>query len=300
MTKKINIEAIRIDGGTQSRVEISNEAVADYAEAVRSGAEFPPVVVFHDGADYWLADGFHRFHAHKHAEKASIAADVRAGTQRDAVLFSLGANGTHGLRRTNADKRKAVQTVLADAEWAQWSDRKVAEVCGVTHPFVASLRRPPEVVTITTPRTAQGDNGYHPDPAKKAGAVESDSMAPAPAAAPAPAEKPAKRTLNNVPPEVGELTDADELAEARDTILQLAEENDLLRDKLAVENMDASETAKTEAADTIRDLRAQVKTLEAELEAVKGSRDTYMREATEAKKQAIYWRKKAEKAGAAA
>ena len=112
--------------------------------------------------------------------------------------------------------------------------------------------------------------------------------------------KKAKRTLDNRPADIPELTDADELAEARDTILQLAEENDLLRDKLAVENMDASETAKTEAAEIISDLRAQVKTLEAELEAVKGSRDTYMREAAEAKKQAIYWRKKAEKAGAAA
>lgn len=289
MTKKINIEAIRIDGGTQSRTEINNEAVAEYAEAVRAGTEFPPVVVFHDGADYWLADGFHRYHAHKHAEKASIAADVRDGTKRDAVLFSLGANGTHGLRRTNADKRKAVQTVLADAEWAQWSDRKIAEVCGVGHPFVAAIRRPEVAAKQQENRAASA--------AKKSAPVESDSTAPAPAPA---AEKPAKRSINENAPEVPELGADHQITELHDTINELAAENDLLRDKLAVENMDASETAKTEAAEIISGLRAQVKTLEAELEAVKGSRDTYMREATEAKKQAIYWRKKAEKAGAAA
>lgn len=139
--KKINVKTIRIDGGTQSRVEINNEAVADYAEAIRAGVEFPPVVVFHDGADYWLADGFHRYHAHNQAEKASIAADVRDGTKRDAVLYSLGANAAHGLRRTNADKRKAVETVLRDAEWVTWSDRKIAEICGVGAPLVGDVRK---------------------------------------------------------------------------------------------------------------------------------------------------------------
>lgn len=112
--------------------------------------------------------------------------------------------------------------------------------------------------------------------------------------------KKAKRSIHENAGEAPELTTDDELTEANSTIQQLAEENDRLRDKLAVESMDASETAKTEAAEIIRELRAQVKTLEAELEAVKGSRDTYMREATEAKKTAIYWRKKAEKAGVTA
>lgn len=159
--KKLNLNAIRIDGGTQSRVEINNEAVSDYAEALKVGIEFPAIVVFHDGADHWLADGFHRYHAHKQAGKASILADVRDGTVRDAVLYSLGANCTHGLRRSNADKRKSVATLLADPEWAKWSDRKIAELCGVTHPFVAGIRAPkvitvitpkvPEVVTVTTP-----------------------------------------------------------------------------------------------------------------------------------------------------
>ena len=84
--KKINIKTIRIDGGTQSRVEINNEIVTEYAEAIKAVAEFPAVVVFNDGADSWLADGFHRFHAHNQAGKTSISADVRTGTARDAVL----------------------------------------------------------------------------------------------------------------------------------------------------------------------------------------------------------------------
>lgn len=151
------ISVISISGGTQSRVSLNQDAVTDYADALRSGAELPPVVVFNDGASdgLWLADGFHRFHAHRAANLIEIDCDVRVGTQRDAVLFSVGANAAHGLRRTNEDKRKAVATLLSDAEWSTWSDREIARTCGVTHPFVANLRRPKEVVTVTTPEPSE-------------------------------------------------------------------------------------------------------------------------------------------------
>jgi hypothetical protein len=92
--------------------------------------------------------------------------------------------------------------------------------------------------------------------------------------------------------------DDDTLAEAHHTITDLAQENERLQDRLAVEAMDASEEEKTQAAETIRSLRSRVVTLEAEVAALKVSRDTYMREASEAKKSAIYWRKRAEKVGA--
>lgn len=137
---KMFLSSIRVDGGTQPRSAIDQNIVAEYAEALKAGAKFPPVTVFHDGADHWLGDGFHRFHAHRHAGLDSIAAEIRTGTQRDAVLFSVGANAAHGLRRSNEDKRKAVLTLLEDAEWSQWSDRKIAEVCGVSHPLVAGVR----------------------------------------------------------------------------------------------------------------------------------------------------------------
>ena len=140
MVKKLNLNAIRIDGGTQPRERIDLEVVGDYAEAIKVGIEFPPVIVFHDGAEYWLADGFHRWHAHKQAGKASIECDVRTGTLDDAKLFASGANGDHGLRRSNADKRLAV--LMALGVKADWSDTKIAVHCGVSVTFVSSIRRP--------------------------------------------------------------------------------------------------------------------------------------------------------------
>lgn len=125
-------------------------AAVEYSEAMQEGASFPPVVVFHDGETYWLADGFHRVEAARMAGFDSIQAEIRHGSKRDARLHAVGANQAHGLRRSNADKRRAVMAILEDPEWNAWSDREVAARCGVTHPFVAKLRGA-EVVTVTTP-----------------------------------------------------------------------------------------------------------------------------------------------------
>lgn len=119
---------------------------------------------------------------------------------------------------------------------------------------------------------------------------EAEAIATGKPAKAKPAAKP-KRELAPPPP-----ADDDSMAEAKHTITELAEENEQLRDKLAVESLMDSEAAKTQTTETIRELRALVKTLQAENAALKVSRDTYMRESAEAKKSALYWRKQAEKA----
>lgn len=137
----LSVTKIRRDGGTQIRLGMSQDTIDGYAEAMRAGSKFPPVVVFFDGVDYWLADGFQRTLATLQASLKTIEADVRAGTQRDAVLHACGANAEHGLRRTNEDKRRAVETLLTDEEWMKWSDREIARQCNVHHQMVATLRK---------------------------------------------------------------------------------------------------------------------------------------------------------------
>lgn len=140
MTTTLRLSDIRTDGGTQPRARLAEEIVDAYAEDMDEGAQFPPVVVFHDGHDYWLADGFHRIWAAKQVGLAEFAADIKQGTRRDAILYSVGANTAHGLHRTNDDKRRAVKTLLEDAEWVRWSDREIARHCNVGHPLVAQIR----------------------------------------------------------------------------------------------------------------------------------------------------------------
>lgn len=137
---EIKISQIRTDGGTQPRAQLNYITVNEYAESIEDGATFPPVEVMYDGSDYWLWDGFHRVESHKKAGCTAIRANVKQGTRRDAVLASVGANNSHGLRRTNDDKRRAVMTLLNDAEWVKWSDREIARHCKVSHELVRQMR----------------------------------------------------------------------------------------------------------------------------------------------------------------
>jgi hypothetical protein len=134
------LEAIRRDDACQPRATTYLEMVQDYAEAMLAGAQFPAVVVFYDGDAYWLADGYHRTDAAEAALRTEILADVRDGTKRDAILHSLGANAAHGLKRSNEDKRRAVMTMLQDAEWSRNSDRDIARHCGVAPMTVIRYR----------------------------------------------------------------------------------------------------------------------------------------------------------------
>src|SRR5688572_3069537 len=104
------ISSIRRDGGTQIRVEFHETTADEFAEMLMDGGELPPVTVFFDGTDYWLADGFHRMRAHERAWRDEISCEVVEGSLRDAILYAVGANAAHGIRRSNRDKRNAVET----------------------------------------------------------------------------------------------------------------------------------------------------------------------------------------------
>ena len=138
---KLSIKAIRTDGGTQLRAASSAATIADYALEIGRGAVFPPIIVYHDDEHYWLADGFHRVEAHRTAGRDEIEAEVRQGSQRDAILYAAFANADHGLRRTTEDKKNAVLALLRDPEWRQWSDRSIALNVKVDHKTVAKYRR---------------------------------------------------------------------------------------------------------------------------------------------------------------
>jgi hypothetical protein len=139
-TRKLKLDEVRRDGGTQMRASLSKETIEEYAETIK-GASFPPIVVFYDGDEYWLADGFHRVAAAASASVQAMEAEVHSGTRRDAILYAAGANAAHGLRRTNADKQRAVKALLDDEEWSKRSNRWIAQVCNVARRTVDNYRK---------------------------------------------------------------------------------------------------------------------------------------------------------------
>jgi transposase-like protein len=137
---RLPIAHIRLDGGTQPRSALDYTAIDDYAEAMATGVKFPPVVVFHDGEHYWLADGFHRLKAAFAAGFDAIDCELRQGTLEDAQWYSFSANKANGLRRTNEDKQRAVKSALLHPRAAELSNSAIARHVGVDEATVRNWR----------------------------------------------------------------------------------------------------------------------------------------------------------------
>lgn len=261
MNKVLNIGALVLDQKLQSRTEINEQTIEDYSDSIKLGDEFPPVLVYFDGVHYYLTDGYHRYHGHKKAGKVSILCTVVNGTFRDAVLHATGVNATHGMRRTHADKRKAVMTLLDDFEWSDWSNSEIARQCSVSPTFVANLRDsggPAEVKYKTS-----------------GGNVATKAKAPGRAVKEPELKEPAKQEQ----PKAEEYDPRDELIE------HLQKENDELTMNLALAHMGGTEEQQSEAREVMNALREEVRVLKIELAAVKQSRDTFQSENQQLKAQ---------------
>jgi len=139
MKKTMNVIDIKAERDLQPRVRTSAAVVAEYAALIESGITLPPVEVVYDGTDYWLTDGWQRVEAAINIGVSLIEANVTKGSRADAAWAAVTANSTHGLRRTNADKRRAVELALKHEKGKNLAAAKIAEHCGVSDKFVTSV-----------------------------------------------------------------------------------------------------------------------------------------------------------------
>ena len=269
----IELSKIRIDGCTQPRAELNQATVDEYAESIKTGAQLPPVTLFYDGAHYWLADGFHRYFGAKAAGRTTIHEDITPGTLREAILYSLSANSKHGLRRSNADKRRAVQTLLDDAEWSKWSSNEIAKRCAVGVDMVIALRNSSLSETKVTEREVKTKHGTTTTMNTANIGKKSKPAEPEKPAEPPPPPEPEYTPLDAAHDQISDLQDA--LARA------------------SVGELSAEE--KEEAAGLIARLREEVRVLKATLKAVTASRDHYQAENGELKHQIRLQRREIDK-----
>lgn len=153
---RIPLNVIVFDAGTQIRQSINEDVVSEYAERMTEGVEFPPVVLFHDGNQYYMADGFHRALAARRNDFCDIEAAVTAGTKTDALWFALGANKSNGQRLTVNDKKHAI--LLALQAFPARSAGAIAEQIGVNQDYVSELRRKVKD-TLDLPERVTGKDG---------------------------------------------------------------------------------------------------------------------------------------------
>jgi len=265
---KLKIEKIELDKELQSRAGMNEEVVQEYMHILLGGTQMPPVTVFHDGKKYHLADGWHRFSGHKAAGFTEIEANIIEGTRRDAILYSVGANDDHGLRRSNEDKRRSVTILLDDFEWSEWSDSEIARACKVSSVFVNKIRKlikGDEVPAIR--KVKRGDTEYEMD-TNKIG--DKESM-------------------------IDYDFNEDKLEELATEFKAIAERNEELEARLAVGLMDGTEEEKKQAQQIIEEQAERIKSLEAQVKGLTASRDAYQSKNAELLKQVNYWKKQAQK-----
>jgi len=262
--KTLNLLNIRIDGGTQARVELNQEVVAEYAEKMRDGEVFPPVTVFFDGYEYWLVDGFHRYFGYKTNGKTSIDCDVENGTQQEAKKHSKKANSRRGLSLNSADHKKIVIEMYEDEETKEWSSRQIADWVGVSHTYVSKIKNSLE--TVASENTEKKYINKH----GKESVMKTEKIGKTVQKIPEPDMTSALMVKQEIVIELNEKID--ELAQ---TVNVLADENTVMRDKIAIGQWDASEIEKIDAEQRMADMREQIRVLEADNKAIRQSRDMF-------------------------
>ncbi|SMP65569.1 hypothetical protein SAMN06265222_10996 [Neorhodopirellula lusitana] len=140
---EIPISRIGIDVGLQARVMLDEPTVVEYMRVAREAAEddkpwpFPAVSM----VGGYLIDGHHRYEAARRLGRSTILATEQPGeTEADCIREAIAANAGHGLPRSNADKRRAVE--LALATWPDLSSRQIAKLCKLSHTSVNRIRTP--------------------------------------------------------------------------------------------------------------------------------------------------------------
>jgi hypothetical protein len=117
-------------------VNINGPTVSTYAERLSNGEVMPPLDVFFDGKQHFLAGGFHRYDAYVANNVKTVPCRVRNGDLEAAKKFSLGQNHSHGLPRSTADKKRCVK-MARELYGEDKSQVFLAELCGVSRVFVA-------------------------------------------------------------------------------------------------------------------------------------------------------------------
>jgi hypothetical protein len=117
------------------------------------------IIVYDDGKTQTVGDGWLRVLSARQARK-QVAMDIRKGNRSDAAITFLTANADRNLPVSAEETRQAVFAILADPEKALWSNRRIAEAIGSTHPTVKNYRDEfAETTGVQIPSVRVGSDG---------------------------------------------------------------------------------------------------------------------------------------------
>lgn len=127
--EQISSESVQVWNADESKVKL-------FAEQMKRGDKFPPVVVFDDNSTYYLSNGFARVQAARLAGLKEIDAIVHTGTKLDALWLALGTQ-----RETYARSEKISAVRLALRMCTGKSVKDIAEHMDYFRTFVYRIRQ---------------------------------------------------------------------------------------------------------------------------------------------------------------
>ncbi len=155
-----------------------------------AGDKFPAVDVFHDGKEYYLADGLHRILASQRAKFSVVECIIHQGTLTDAIWFAIGANGKNGLHRSAADKHHAIEMALA--KFPEKTQEQIAAQVGCSQRYVSTVQAQLRTSSkFQVPDIRQGKDGRN-RPTKYKPRRKSTKALPVESAKQAPSTPPAR------------------------------------------------------------------------------------------------------------
>lgn len=187
---EVKLDDLVLSRDLQPRVGLDDATVADYAALYRDRGPtaMDPIRAYarEDGRPI-LTRGFTRVAGARLAGLDALPCDLYAEADDEAMLRDSLSGNRHGLRLTNADKRRALKLYHERIARRRWdSTREVAVLLGCSHELVSSFRK-----ELTAPKPA-ADVPPATKPAPEVGkGAQSEAK---PAQPPAPAAPPADGT----------------------------------------------------------------------------------------------------------
>jgi ParB-like chromosome segregation protein Spo0J len=127
----VNVEDLK-SGPSPRQGSIDPAHVASLGEV---SERWPPLLVCRDGE---VLDGHHRLAAARRIGQRTVAVQFFDGSTKDGFVEAVRLNVEHGLPLTLDERRTAAHRILSDHP--EYSDRRIAEVCGLSPRTVGRLR----------------------------------------------------------------------------------------------------------------------------------------------------------------
>lgn len=107
--KLLDIKSIKFDKKLYPRENYAWQSAYSYAQSMRAGAKFPPILVAQMGKEYVLVDGKHRLEALKMNKQKHVQAEVKKNWSPEQIYIeAIKQNIKHGVRFNAYEKAKMI------------------------------------------------------------------------------------------------------------------------------------------------------------------------------------------------